>query len=115
MIKMSLFLTRKAGMTFEQFSEYWQNVHWPIVKAVPEVLENTIRYVQQHDIGGVPEGVPAASFDGYAEAWFPDMEAVYKVIGSPTWAAVVAKDDLNFLDVSKTQVMFSEEKIDYQA
>jgi uncharacterized protein (TIGR02118 family) len=114
-IKMSLFLTRKADLTFEQFSDYWKNVHWPIVQTVPEVMENTIRYTQQHNIGGVPEGVTAAPFDGYAEAWFPNMEAVYKVIGSPKWAEVVAKDDENFLDRSKTLVLFSEEKVDYNA
>jgi uncharacterized protein (TIGR02118 family) len=115
MIKMSLFLTRRADLTFAQFSDYWMNVHWPIVQTVPEVMANTIRYTQQHNIGGVPEGVPAAPFDGYAEAWFPDMDAVYKVIGSPKWAEVVAKDDEEFLDRSKTLVLFSEEKVDYVA
>ena len=73
---------------------------------------------QQHN-GGVPEGVTAgvtaAPFDGYAEAWFPNMEAVYKVIGSTKWAEIVAKDDENFLDRSKTLVLFSEEKVDYNA
>jgi len=115
MIKMSLFLTRRSDLTFEEFSNYWQHVHWPIVQSVPEVEANTVRYVQQHNIGGVPEGVTAAPFDGYAEAWFADMDAVYRVIGSPQWAEVVAKDDENFLDRSKTLVLFTEEKVDFKA
>jgi len=115
MIKMTLLLTRRPDLTFEQFSKYWQEIHWPIVQTVPEVMENTIRYTQQHSIGGVPDGAPAAPFDGYAEAWFPDMAAAYRVIGAPTWAEVVSKDDENFLDTSKTLIMFSEEKIDYNA
>ncbi|WP_341964121.1 EthD domain-containing protein [Pseudomonas sp. RC10] len=115
MIKMSLFLTRRSDLTFEQFSEYWANVHWPIVQTVPEVLEHTIRYVQQHNVGGLPEGVPAAPFDGYAEAWIANKEAIYKVIGSPKWDEIVAVDDENFLDRSKTLVLFTEEKVDYVA
>jgi uncharacterized protein (TIGR02118 family) len=115
MIKMTLLLTRRPDLTFEEFSHYWKNVHWPIVQTVPEVMQHTIRYTQQHSIGGVPDGVPAAPFDGYAEAWFPDMNAVYQVIGSAKWAEVVSTDDENFLDTSKTLVLFSEEKVDYNA
>jgi hypothetical protein len=29
-------------------------------------MENTIRYTQQRDMGGVPDGVTAPPFDGYA-------------------------------------------------
>lgn len=115
MIKLNLFLTRREGMSFEEFSDYWMNVHWPLVQTVPEVKENTIRYVQQHNVGGVPEFVTAAPFDGVAEAWFPDMEAVGRVMGSDGWANTVMKDDPKFLDVSKTLVMFTEELVDYKA
>lgn len=115
MIKLNLFLTRRADLSFQEFSDYWMNVHWPLVKTVPEVTENTIRYVQQHNIGGVPDFVTAAPFDGVAEAWFPDMEAVGRVMGSEGWANLVMKDDPNFLDVSKTLVMFTEEKVDFNA
>lgn len=113
MIKMSLFLTRRPDLTFEQFSDYWMNKHWPIVQTVPEVKQHTLRYVQQHSIGGVPEGLNAAPFDGYAEAWFPDMAAVQAVVGSAKWAELVVEDDKKFLDPSKTLILFTEEKVDY--
>ncbi|SIT55607.1 Ethyl tert-butyl ether degradation EthD [Mesorhizobium prunaredense] len=115
MIKLSLFLTRRPDLSFEEFSDYWMNIHWPLVKTVPEITENAIRYVQQHNIGAVPGPVTPAPFDGVAEAWFPDMAAVGRVMGSDGWANVVMKDDPNFLDVSKTLVMFSEEKVDFKA
>lgn len=115
MIKMNLFLTRRSDLTFEEFSDYWMNKHWPIVQTVPAVKEHTIRYVQQHNVGGVPEGMPGAPFDGIAEAWFESFEDLGKVVGSPEWVSIVQKDDLNFLDVSKTQILFTEEKVDYQA
>ena len=114
MIKLNLFLTRRADLSFEAFSEYWMNTHWPLVQTVPEVAAHTLRYVQQHNIGNVPDFVTAAPFDGVAEAWFRDMDAVHAVMGSQGWADVVVKDDPNFLDVSKTLVMFSEEKVDHR-
>jgi len=113
MIKMSLFLTRRSDLTFEQFADHWMNVHWPAVQTVREVMKQTIRYTQQHNIGGVPEGATAAPFDGIAEVWVEDFAAVKAMLGSEKWASVVQEDDKKFLDISKTLVMFTEEKIDY--
>lgn len=36
------------------------------------------------------------------------------MIRSKGWAAIVAKDDDNFLDRSKTVAMFSTEEVDYR-
>jgi uncharacterized protein (TIGR02118 family) len=113
MIKMSLFLTRRADLTFEQFSDYWQNTHWPIVIGLRSVKENTRRYVQQHSIGGVPDGLTAAPYDGYAEAWFDDLAALERTVTSPEWK-IVQQDDLNFLDTSKTVILFTKEKVTYE-
>ncbi|MGI4746466.1 MAG: EthD domain-containing protein [Janthinobacterium lividum] len=113
MIKMSLFLTRRADLTFEQFADHWLNVHWDAVRTVPEVRKYTIRYTQQHNIGGVPEGARAAPFDGIAEAWLDDLASVKAMLMSDQWASVVQEDDKRFLDTSKTLVMFTEEKVNY--
>jgi uncharacterized protein (TIGR02118 family) len=114
MIKMTLSLTRRADLTREQFSDYWMNTHWPLVLSVPEVKAHTRRYVQQHNIGGTSAGVTAAPYDGIAEAWFDDIESAHAVMRSENWAAVVAKDDENFLDRSKTLVMFSAEEVEHR-
>lgn len=115
MIKLSLFLNRRSDLSWEEFSDYWMNMHWPLVLTVPEVKAHTRRYVQQHNIGGIPDGVALAPYDGVAEAWFDDIKSAITVMTSENWAAIVAKDDDNFLDRSKTLVMFSTEKINYQA
>jgi len=113
MIKMTLLLTRRSGLSREEFSDYWANVHWPIVQTVPEVKQFTRRYVQQHNIGGTPDVIKAAPYDGIAEAWFDKMEDVLKVVGSPNWMNIVVPDDQKFLDTSKTEIMFSTEKVDF--
>jgi uncharacterized protein (TIGR02118 family) len=115
MVKMNLFIVRRADLTREQFSEYWEKKHWPIVASIPEVKQFTKRYVQQHNIGQVPPGITAAPYDGLAEAWFDTIEDVYKVVGTDAWRDIVQKDDLEFLDPSKTVFMFSEERVDWKA
>ena len=114
MIKLTLFLTRRADLTRQQFSNYWINVHWPIVQSVPEVKKYMRRYVQQHNIGGTPNVITAAPYDGIAEAWFDKIEDILAVVGSRTWAQIVVPDEKKFLDRSKTLIMFSTEKVAYE-
>ena len=115
MIKMSLFITRRSDLTREQFNDYWLNKHWPIVQTVPEVKKYTRRYVQLHNLGQTPQGYAALPFDGVAEAWFDSLDDFYKVATSKGWHDIVQKDDLNFLDPTKTQVLISEEKVNFKA
>jgi hypothetical protein len=61
-----------------------------------------------------PRRVTPAPYDGIAEAWFESVEAALSVMGSESWAAIVAKDEANFLDRSKTVAMFSTERVDYR-
>lgn len=44
MIKRVMLLTRKTGMTREQFTRHWLDVHAPLAHAVPGLR----RYVQSH-------------------------------------------------------------------
>ena len=115
MIKMSLFITRRSDLTREQFNDYWLNKHWPIVRTVSKVKTHTRRYVQLHNLGQTPQGYAALPFDGVAEAWFDSLDDFYKVVTSKGWHDIVQKDDLNYLDPSKTQVLVSEEKVNFKA
>lgn len=115
MIKVSLFLFRREDLTHEEFKKHWMEVHWPTVQTVPEVTAATIRYVQQHPIGGEPQGVTPAPFDGVAEVWMKDRETALSVMGSDGWKNIVGADDKKFLDTTKTLVWFSEELIDFKA
>ena len=115
MIKMSVFIMKRADITREQFSEYWEKKHWPLLEQIPEVKQFAKRYVQQHNIGQVPPIVTAAPYDGISEVWFDSIEDFRRVVGTDTWRSIVQQDNLVFLDPSKTEFMFSEEKINWQA
>jgi uncharacterized protein (TIGR02118 family) len=109
MIKMTLLITRKPGMSVEEFRDYWTTTHLAAVQSVPETSVSR-RYRQQHNTYVVPNHTAAMSFDGIAEAWFDTIEDAMTLLNSDGWWSVIKKDDLNFLDVTKTQIMLSEEK-----
>ena len=89
MIKRVTLLTRKAGMTREQFTRHWLDVHAPLAHAVQGLL----RYVQSHiieeyrrpDIPTTPVEV-----DGIAELWFKDRASMDRALASPEMAALHA-------------------------
>lgn len=114
MIKLNLFLTRRSDLTVEQFADYWKNVHWPKILDETGATAVAFRYVQQLRIPGVPPGIQEAPYDGIVEGWWPDLQTLYSVFGSPEWQAIMI-DEENFLDRSKTLMLLTEEKVDWKA
>jgi uncharacterized protein (TIGR02118 family) len=51
---------------------------------------------------------PDAEYDGAAEAWFDDMDAVGRAVASPEYAAARA-DEARFIDLERTTLIFTEE------
>jgi uncharacterized protein (TIGR02118 family) len=72
MVKLVFTLHRKSGMSFEEFSRYWRNVHAPIGAALPGVR----KYIQNHARATL-DGSPLPH-DGYSEMWFDDMESLQR-------------------------------------
>ena len=75
MIKVLSLLTRKEGLTHQEFVKHWIEVHGPLAHAVPGIR----RYVQSHIVGtrtraDIPEA--AMDVDGIAELWYDDEEAL---------------------------------------
>ena len=101
MVKAIYLIRRKPGMSAEDFHRYWREVHGAIAARIPGLR----RYVQCHAIpsdGAVPD------FDGAAEVWFDDMEAVRQAVASPEYAAA-REDEARFIDLDRTTLLFTEE------
>jgi uncharacterized protein (TIGR02118 family) len=63
MLKSISLLTRKAGLSHEEFVKHWLEVHAPLAYAVPGLR----RYLQSHIVG---ERTPARhSDDGCRSRW----------------------------------------------
>ena len=106
MIKSLSLLTRKDGLTHEQFVDHWLNVHAPLAHAVPGLR----RYVQSHIMEERKRpDIPSTEveIDGIAELWYDDREAMARANASPEAKALHA-DGALFIGRIKSYVI--EEK-----
>ena len=114
--KLTYCLRRKPGMTWEDFSDYWRNVHAPLVAERAPLL-GIKRYVQvrtqqnpdlharmQARNDGSPE-----PFDGIAELWFdrddpgPGGEAAAQA------GRELLEDERNFIDLPNSPIWYGDE------
>jgi uncharacterized protein (TIGR02118 family) len=103
MIKLVYCITKKPGMSDEEFFHYWEHVHGPIGALIPGVR----RIVQSHRVQ-VPGDPRGADYDGMAELWFDDKEALLEARQSAEWQAS-AGDEENFIDHGKVAYFISAE------
>ncbi len=90
-------------MTDQDFFHYWKNVHGPIGARIPGLR----RLVQSHRVT-VPGDTRPSDYDGMAELWFDNVEALQAARKSPEWKAST-EDEANFIDHRKVAWFISEE------
>jgi uncharacterized protein (TIGR02118 family) len=103
MVKLVYCLTRKPGMSLDEFSRYWHAVHGPIGRRIPGLL----RLVQSH---AIPDpDTEQTSYDGMAELWFEDIAALQAARRSSDWQAS-SDDEQNFVDAAHTALFLTVER-----
>ena len=105
MVKLIYCITRKSELSVEEFQRYWRETHGPIAGRIPGVR----RYVQCHTLPELYGRETPPSYDGAAEVWFDDMDALRVAFRSPEVAAA-REDELNFIDHSKSAMFITDEK-----
>jgi uncharacterized protein (TIGR02118 family) len=105
MVKLIYCINRKPGMSVEEFQRYWRETHGPIAARIPGLR----RYVQCHTAPAAYAGGAQPPFDGAAELWFDDMEALAAAMRSPEVQAA-REDEKNFIDHSRVAAFVTEEK-----
>ena len=103
MIKLVYCITRKPGLSDQTFFSYWKDVHGIIGARIPGLR----KLVQSRRLA-VPGDKYQPDFDGMAELWFDDLEALLKARQSPEWQAS-SDDEANFIDRSKVAYFVSDE------
>jgi len=105
MVKVVTFLKRKAGMSVEDFQRYWRTRHPEVVVRLPGVR----RYVQSHTLASTyRKGEPV--YDGIAEVWAEDTDALRAMTRSPENAKVQA-DEARFIDRATMGFLVTEEQV----
>ena len=103
MIKIIGLLTRKEGITREEFVRHWFDIHGPLAHAVPGIR----RYVQSHITGTLTRpdiqetGIEA---DGIAELWYDDLESFQRAAATPEMKALT-DDGALFIGQIKTYMI----------
>jgi uncharacterized protein (TIGR02118 family) len=105
MIKLVYCITKKASLTDQEFFRYWEDIHGPLGARIPGLR----KLVQSHRLK-VPGDSRRPDYDGMAELWFDDLEALLTARQSPEWKAST-QDEENFIDHNKTAYFVSAEHI----
>ena len=107
MIKSVSLLTRRAGLSHEEFVEHWLEVHAPLAHAVPGLR----RYVQSHIVGErTRSDIPTTDVevDGIAETWYDDQAGMERVNASSEAKALHAD---GALFIGRIKSFITEEKV----
>ena len=105
MVKVITFLKRKAGMPVEEFQSYWRTRHPEVVTRLPGVR----RYVQSHALLSI-HGHEDPIYDGIAEVWADDTDALRAMTRGPEHAALQA-DEARFIDRAGMGVIITEDHV----
>jgi uncharacterized protein (TIGR02118 family) len=105
MIKLVYCIRKKAGLTDEQFFDYWKNVHGPIGRRIPHLR----RLVQSHRVK-IKGDKFQPDYDGMAELWFDNAEDLLAARESREWKAA-SEDEANFADPTTVAYFVSEEHV----
>ncbi len=111
MVKVSVMLKRKSGMSPEEFHRYWKDVHGPLVLGVTDLMRHFRKYVQCHAVPAALGDTPGAGseFDGIAELWADSLDEVNRAFAEPRYLEVVRPDEYKFLDLPKCVFMVTDE------
>jgi uncharacterized protein (TIGR02118 family) len=112
MIKVMVLLSRKAGLTREQFKQYYEERHAPLIASL---LTSVVEYKRNYpSLEGAhfPPPQQDADFDSATEIWFDDRagyDAFVRAVSDPQTLRKIREDEASFLDHTKTRRFVVEE------
>lgn len=117
MIKLVYCITRKPGMSAEEFRRTWLDDHAPLVASYAAAL-GAAGYVQSHTRDDPANTALQAgrgmepAYDGITELWWEDREAFERAMTSPEAieaGAALVKDEARFIDFSRSRLFLTDE------
>lgn len=118
MIRITFLLRRKAGLSYQDFSDYWLHEHGPRVAGVSHKL-GMLRYVQVRTLDDPVNAAMARArggmepvYDGVAEVWFENratMVAAGATSDGRKAAIELIRDEAEFIDLTQSTVWLGYE------
>lgn len=113
MYRVLSFLTKRSDLSIEEFRDYYENKHIPLILSLaPSPIVYKRRYLDR-DKKFTESGVPV-DFDVTTELVFSDQETFRAWIGkltAPENGDKVALDEAMFLDRSQTRAYVIDERV----
>ena len=101
MIKLIVFVSRRADLSPQAFQAYWRERHGPLVRGA-EVTGRLLRgYVQGLTALEAYQGDQPPAFDGTAELYFDSQAEADAFFGDPEYLERIHPDESNFADLSR--------------
>lgn len=114
MYKSIALLKCKPGLTREQFIDYYENHHVPLIRSLlPEVCGYRRNFIRHDTAIGAPDA-PVPAFDVITEIWYADQAAYESAMARharPEIGSRINADEENFLDRSQTVMFVVDEHI----
>lgn len=112
--KVVALLKRRADQTREQFIDYYETRHAPLIlKLTPGIVGYRRNFADFEGAYVFPDAAPF-DFDVVTELWYADRAAydhAMAVTAQPEIWAQIEADEMNFLDRGKTRLFVVEERI----
>ncbi len=118
MIRLTFVLRRKAGLSREEFQEYWRRQHGPLVASHSSRL-GILRYVQVHTLDdpvndqmAEARGGMEPPYDGVAELWWWSRERIVEALAEDAAqdaGAELLEDERKFIDLEQSPLWFAHE------
>jgi uncharacterized protein (TIGR02118 family) len=116
-IKLSFAVRRRSDIDPAEFHRYWRDEHGPLVRSLQPTLRIR-RYVQTHRVETRFNDALRASrstlepFDGVAELWWDDLDALVAATSSPEGTAAgqtLLEDEARFIDLEHSALWLGQE------
>ena len=79
-MKVVALLTRRPGITHEDFVEHYESVHAPLIlRSFPQIMAYRRNFVDRSEIIGAV-GVEEPAFDVITEMWFEDHASYHAML-----------------------------------
>ncbi len=118
MIRVTFLLRKKPELSKAEFYRYWREQHGPLVASHASHL-NTLRYVQVHTLDDPAHAAMAKArggmeepYDGVAEMWFENREALVASTETKEGrraGAILIEDEARFIDLANSPVWLAHE------
>jgi len=114
MFKAVALLKARPGISREQFVEYYEKHHVPLIlRLMPQILDYRRNYVRTAD-AYLAKDITALDFDAVTELWYrsrADYESAAAVLRDAAVFQQIADDEEHFLDRGKTRMFVVEEYV----